>query len=174
MSDLSSPTGQKNLCKTFSTFFGGVWVRDVPTSRTLHSRLPPLFLDFLSLIISVSTPLGGEGGFRDVPTSRTLHSRIPPLFLDFLSPISSVSTPFGRRGGVQGCPNLPYFAFPASASFSWLPQSFSPISLSRADVFPVVASLRRKRSDRKYVCASLAFAGYSPITPLALFRLRNI
>ena len=137
MSDLSSPTGQKNLCKTFSTFFGGVWVRDVPTSRTLHSR-------------------------------------IPPLFLDFLSPISSVSIPFGRGGGVQGCPNLPYFAFPASASFSWLPQSFSPISLSRTDVFPVVASLRRKRSDRKYVCASLAFAGYSPITPLALFRLRNI
>ena len=139
MSDLSSPTGQKNLCKTFSTFFGGVWVRNVPTSRTLHSRLPPLFLDFLSLISSVSTPLGGEGGFRDVPTSRTLHSRIPPLFLDFLSPISSVSTPFGRGGGVQGCPNLPYFAFPASASFSWPPQSFSPISLSRADVFPVVA-----------------------------------
>ena len=98
MSDLSSPTGQKNLCKTFSTFFGGVWVRDVPTSRTLHSRLPLLFLGFLS-----------------------------------------------------------------------------PISLRREEEFPVVASLRRERSDnRKYVCASLAFAGYSPITPLALFGLRNI
>ena len=41
-----------------------------------------------------------------------------------------------------------------------------PISLRRADVFPVVASLRRERGDdRKYVCASQAFAGYSPISP---------
>ena len=94
MSDLSSPTGQKNLCKTYSTFFGG----------------------------------GGRGRVRDVPTSVTLHSRVPPLFLDVLS----------------------------------------PISLRRADVFPVVASLGRERSDdRKYVCASQAIAGYSPISPVS-------
>ena len=87
MSDLSSPKGQKNLCKTF---IGGVRFRDVPTSRTLHSRLSLLFL------------------------------------------------------------------------------GLSPISLRRADVFPVVASLPPKRSDdRKYVCASQAFAGYSPISPVS-------
>ena len=107
MSDLSSPTGQKNLSKTYSTCFGGVHVRDVPTSRTLHSRLPPLFLDFLSAISPVSTPFGRRGGFRDVPTAHTLHSRLPLLFLGFLSPISQRSV----------------------------------------DVFPVVASLRRERSD---------------------------
>ena len=82
MSDLSSPTGQKNHCKTYSTFFGGVRVRDVPTPRTLHSGLPPLFLDFLIPLSSVLTPFGrGGGGFRDVPTSRSLHSRLPLLFL---------------------------------------------------------------------------------------------
>ena len=117
MSDLSSPTRQKNLCKTYNTFFGGVRVRDVPPSRTLHSRLPPLFLDFLSPISPVSTPFGRGGGFRDVPTSRTLDSRLQPLFIDFLSPISPVSTPFGRGGGDQGCPNLRYLAFPASGLF---------------------------------------------------------
>ena len=92
MSDLSSPTGQKNLSKTYSTCFGGVNVRDVPTSRTLHSRLPL-------------------------------------LFLDFLSPISPVSTPFGRGGGVQGCPNLPYSAFPPSGLF--FSTSSVPLALFR-------------------------------------------
>ena len=126
MSDLSSPTGRKNLCKTYSTFLGGGRVRDFPTPGTLHSRLPPLFLDFLSPINPVSTPFGRGGEFRDVPTSRTLHFRLPLLFLG----------------------------------------SLSPISLRRADVFSVVASLRRERSDdRKYVSASQAFAGNSPISP---------
>ena len=118
MSDLSSPTGQKNLCKTYNTFFGGVHVRDVPTSLTLHSRLPLLFLDFLSPISPVSTPFGRGGGGSGMSQPPVLC--IPgcrPLFLDFLSPISSVSTPFGRGGGVQECPNLSYFAFPASGLF---------------------------------------------------------
>ena len=67
----------------------------------------------------------GGGGVRDVSTCGTLLLRLPHLFLDFLSSINPVSTPFGREGGggIQGCPNLPYFAFPASASLSWLPQS---------------------------------------------------
>ena len=30
---------------------------------------------------------------------------------------------FWGEGARQGCPNLRYFAFPASTSFSWLPQS---------------------------------------------------
>ena len=93
MSDLSSPTGQKNLCKTTVLFWGG-----------------------------------GGWRVRYVPTSRTLHSLLALLFLGFLS----------------------------------------PINLRRADVFPVVASLRRERGDdRKYACASQAFAGYSPISPVS-------
>ena len=50
-----------------------------------------------------------------------------------------------------------------------------PISLRRADVFPVVASLRRERGDdRKYVCASQAFAGYSPISPVSTAKFCEI
>ena len=77
----------------------------------------PFFLTSSVPLALFRFPLGGEAGIRDVPTSRTLHSRLQPLFIDFLSPISPVSTPFRRRGGDQGCPNLRYFAFPASGLF---------------------------------------------------------
>ena len=94
MSYLSSPVGQKNLWKTCSTFsFWGGGRQGCLNLRYFDLGLPPLFLDFLSSINPVSTPLGREvGGFRDVPASRTLHSRLPLLFLGFLSPISPVST----------------------------------------------------------------------------------
>ena len=75
MSDLSSPTGQKNLCKTTVLFWGGGgWrIRYVPTSRTLHSRLALLFLGFLSPISLRQTYFGSSLLFagREATTGNT-------------------------------------------------------------------------------------------------------
>ena len=130
MSDLSSPTGQKNLCKTYSTFWGGgaSGMSQPPVLCIPGFRLFFLTSSVLSALFRLS--LGGEGD--------------------------------------SGMSNLPYFAFPACASFSWLLQSIS---------------LRQT-----YFGSSLLFAGREATTgntsalrklsqatvPLALFRLRNI
>ena len=118
-------------------FFGGGGGGAARMSQPPVLCIPAFRLFFLTSsgsISPVSIPLrrGGE-----VPTSRTLHSRLAHalLFLGFLS----------------------------------------PINLRRADVFPVVASLRRERGDnRKYVCASQAFAGYSPISPVSTAKFCEI
>ena len=63
MSDLSSPTGQKNLFKTYSTFFGGVARLGCPNLQYFAFPASVSFLDFRSPISTVSIPFGmGRGG----------------------------------------------------------------------------------------------------------------
>ena len=120
MSDLSSPTRQKNLCKTYNTFFGGVRVRDVPPSRTLHSRLSPLFLDFLSPISPVSIPFGrGEGAGSGMSQPPVLC--IPGFSLFLLTssvPLALFRLPFGGEAGIRDVPI-------SGTLHSRLPASFS-------------------------------------------------
>ena len=124
MSDLSSPTRQKNLCKTYNTFFGGVRVRDVPPSRTLHSRLPPLFLDFLSPISSVSTPFGRRGGDQGCPNLRYFAFPVSGLFfLTSSVPLALFRLPLGGERGFRNVPTSRTLHSRLPASFSWLPQS---------------------------------------------------
>ena len=124
MSDLSSPTRQKNLCKTYNTFFGGVRVRDVPPSRTLHSRLPPLFLDFLTPISPVSTPFGRRGGDQGCPNLRYFAFPVSGLFfLTSSVPLALFRLPLGGEGGFRNVPTSRTLHSRLPASFSWLPQS---------------------------------------------------
>ena len=97
---------------------------------------------------------------------------IPAFRLFFLTSsgsISPVSIPFRRGGEVPTSRTL-------HSRLALLFLGFlSPINLRRADVFPVVASLRRERGDdRKYVGASQAFAGYSPISPVSTAKFCEI
>ena len=119
MSDLSSPTRQKNLCKTYNTFFGGVRVRDVPPSRTLHSRLPPLFLDFLSPISPVSTPFGRGGGGSGMSQPPVLW--IPGFSLFLLTssvPLALFRLPLGGEAGIRDVPTSGTWHSRLPASFS--------------------------------------------------------
>ena len=67
MSDLSSPTGQKNLCKTYSTFFGGVARLGCPNLQYFAFPASASFLDFRSPISTVSIPFGMGRGVQGCP-----------------------------------------------------------------------------------------------------------
>ena len=67
MSDLSSPTGQKNLCKTYSTFFGEVARLGCPNLQYFAFPASASFLDFRSPISTVSIPFGMGRGVQGCP-----------------------------------------------------------------------------------------------------------